>query len=355
MTVAIDENIPLLPRALASCATVQTFSAQSPGGPDLTNVEALFVRSKTRVDARLLDGSSVRFVGTATAGTDHLDPDWLAAQGIVTAVATGCNANSVAEYVLFAALLWAERHRRTLRGSTIGIVGYGNVGRRVSVLARRLGMQVLVNDPPLYDAGHTFPVDCPHTALPDLVAASDIVTLHVPLVQSGEYCTEYLFPARLQALVRPGGLLIQTCRGGVVEEASLPSFLSRFDAALDVWEHEPVVDTRLAELCLLATPHIAGYAWEGKVRGAEMMALAFARWSGLQPDMTMFAETGGSSLSEPDYGDEPGLRELLRERRRLVEDDVAFRETLSRIPDERGRLFGELRRRYPRRHESLLS
>lgn len=356
LTVAVDENIPLLPEALSSVASVQTFSARTLSLHDLIKTEVLFVRSKTRVNAHLLEGTPVRLVGTATAGTDHLDLNWLASQGIIAVDAAGCNANSVAEYVLFAALLWSERRGESLHGKTIGIVGYGNVGKRVATLARWLSMQVLVNDPPLRDNSYGFPAECPHTELADLVATADIVTLHVPLVHNGSYPTAHLFSSHLLWLLRPETLLIQTSRGGVVDESALlPLLSSRLTAVLDVWEQEPVINTRLGAACLLATPHIAGYAWEGKVRGAEMMAAAFARWSGVAPDMTVFSKAW-HAIAPPDIADEnePKLRLLLEQRRQLIEDDTDFRKTFSLLPGEQARLFDELRRQYPRRHESLL-
>lgn len=355
LTVAVDENIPLLPEALSSVASVQTFSARTLNRQDLMKTEVLFVRSKTRVDARLLEGTPVRFVGTATAGTDHLDTNWLASQGIIAVDAAGCNANSVAEYVLFAALLWSERRGECLQGKTIGIVGYGNVGKRVAALARRLSMRVLINDPPLRDNAYEFPAEYPHTELADLVATADIVTLHVPLVQSGSYSTAHLFSSHLLHLLRPETLLIQTSRGGVVDEAALlPLLSSGLTAVLDVWEQEPVINTQLGAACLLATPHIAGYAWEGKVRGAEMMATAFARWSGIVPDMTVFAEASHAVASpDSDSKNESKLRLLLGQRRQLINDDADFRKTFSLLPSEQARLFDQLRRQYPRRHESL--
>lgn len=357
LTVAVDENIPLLPAALAPVASVWTFSARKLERSDLMGTDVLLVRSKTRVNAHLLEGTPVRFVGTATAGTDHLDTNWLSSQGITIADAAGCNANSVAEYVLFAALLWSEKRDEPLRGKTIGIVGFGNVGRRVAELAHRLSMRVLVSDPPLSNSQYIFPDYGLHTDLFHLTATSDIVTVHVPLVHSRPYPTAHLFSSLLLQLLRSGVLFIQTSRGGVADEAALLPVLAsqRFTAVLDVWEQEPLVDTQLAQSCLLATPHIAGYAWEGKVRGAEMMAAAFARWSGMQPDETVFTEAWQAAASpEIADGDEAGLRVLLRERRRLDDDDKAFRETFSLAPEERARLFDELRRQYPRRHESLL-
>jgi erythronate-4-phosphate dehydrogenase len=354
LTVAVDENIPLLADALASVASVRTFSARTLQQSDLTDTDVLFVRSKTRVDARLLEGTPVRLVGTATAGTDHLDTNWLVSRGITVVDAAGCNANSVAEYVLFAALLWSEKCGEVVHGKTIGIVGFGNVGRRVAELAHRLSMRVLVNDPPVRDTGYTFPVHCSYRELPDLVAAADIITVHVPLLHDGSYPTFHLFSSPLLQRVRAGTLLIQTSRGGVVDEAALGPFLtSHLTAVLDVWEQEPVIDTTLARACLLATPHIAGYAWEGKVRGAEMMASAFARWSGTRPDMTIFTGAWQAAAPAVADSDEAALLALLRERRRLDSDDEEFRATFSLPAVERARLFDELRRRYPRRHESL--
>ena len=357
MVVAVDDNIPLLADALACCAEVRIFSGRSLERDLLADAEVLFVRSTTKVNEQLLSGTAVRFVGTATAGTDHIDEHYLARRGIPWISAAGCNAASVAEYVVYAALCWAERHERSLRDAVIGIVGYGHVGSRVGSLAHRLGMQVLANDPPLTGHRGGFPEYCRQAELSELVEASDIITLHVPLVRTGRWPTEQLLCGALLQHAKPGGLIVQASRGGVVDEAGLLPLLEagRVDAAVDVWEHEPVPDERLVRLCMLATPHIAGHSYEGKLRGSAAMAAAFVEWTGLQPDMDNLDRAFDSAMPPAlNYADEKHLLELLRERRRLYDDDRFLRSLLALPPKERGRQFDSFRSNYPVRRETLL-
>lgn len=354
MTIAIDENIPLLADALAPCGAVRTFAAHELTSGDLRDVDALVVRSKTRVDAALLHAAPVRFVGTATAGTDHIDSAYLRERGTYTAHAAGCNAMSVAEYVLYASLYWGDMLQQKMQGKTVGIIGFGNVGKRVAALARHLSMRVLLHDPPLVQQGFSFPADCQHVDIATLVATADIVALHVPLVRQGQFSTAGLLSPTLLPQMRKGALLVQASRGGVACEHTVLSLLrsKHIHAAFDVWESEPLANIDLVQHCLLATPHIAGYSWEGKVRGSAMMAQAFASWSGLQPNMEVFAaqHSGGNHAA---LHDEAALFQLLRHNRCLHDDDRDFRATLSASAPERTQRFHALRKLYPLRHESL--
>lgn len=356
MVIAIDENIPLLPEALAPCGTVRTFAANALTHSDMRDVDALFVRSKTRVDSLLLQGTPVRFVGTATAGTDHIDSAYLSGRGTSQASAAGCNAMSVAEYVIYAALYWSVVRQETLRGKTLGIIGFGNVGKRVARIAHGLSMRVLLNDPPLAQQGYCFPDDCPHVDSDTLMAKADIVTVHVPLVRTGAFPTvQLLSPARLHHM-RSGALLVQASRGGVVsEQAVLPLLAAgRLHAAFDVWENEPAVYADLAHQCLLATPHIAGYSWEGKVRGSEMMARAFAQWSGVQPLMEVFSDAVNQQNDTQIgtlWSNEAVLFHCLQQSRCLHDDDRAFREILSLPAGIVAQRFHALRKNYPKRRE----
>ncbi len=357
MIVAVDNNIPLLAEALACCADVRVFSGRSLTREQLADIEVLLVRSTTRVGAQLLDGTPVRFVGTATAGIDHLDVEYLGQHGISWMSAAGCNAASVAEYVVYAALAWARRHGRLLRDATIGILGFGHVGSRVAALAHKLGMRILVNDPPEALHRGVFPAYCRHTDLSELAALADILTLHVPLTRTGTWPTEHLVDSSVLSLLQPGSLVIQAARGGVADEHALIRLLEtgHIEAAVDVWEHEPVPDDRLVRLCALATPHIAGHSFEGKLRGSVALAAAFVEWTGLQPDMDVLDTAFDSGqISFSTYSDEAHLLELLHNRRKLHEDDEFLRSLSSLSSEERARRFDAFRSHYPIRRETLL-
>ena len=220
----------------------------------------------------------MRFVGSATIGTDHCDLPYLASKGIAFASAPGSNANSVKEYVLAALLTLARRAGFQLRGKSLGVVGAGNVGGRVAAMGRALGMTVMVNDPPLAragGAGEFLPLD----ALMD----ADIITLHVPLTRTGPDATFHLFDSRRIGAMKRGSILINTSRGSVVETRALDGALRDgrlASAVLDVWEGEPLIDDCLLRRVALGTPHIAGYSIDGKVNAASMIRAALCRFLG---------------------------------------------------------------------------
>ncbi len=278
MKIALDRNIPLGRSAFSSLGDVTLLETTDVTRGNLKDAGALVIRSETKVGPALLGGSSVRFVGSATIGTDHVDLPYLASKGIAFANAPGSNANSVKEYVLAALLTLAGRGGFRLRGKTIGVVGLGNVGSRVARLARALGMIVLENDPPRRRASGD------ESFVPlDALMGADVVTIHVPLTRTGSDPTYHLFDAARIRAMKAGSVLLNTSRGAVVETSALAAALrdGHLSAAvLDVWEGEPVIDTGLLALASLGTPHIAGYSIDGKVNAASMVRLALARFLG---------------------------------------------------------------------------
>ncbi|HMP74294.1 MAG TPA: 4-phosphoerythronate dehydrogenase [Kiritimatiellia bacterium] len=248
----------------------------------LLNAHALFTRSKVRVDAALLSRTSVQFYGTATAGADHVDASWLEKQGIAWTSAPGCNANSVAEYIIAALLHHADAHQLTLSGNTIGIIGAGHVGSRVAHLAQTLGLIPLLNDPPLFDQTRN-PIYQP---LDHLLANADILTLHVPLVTDGPYPTLDLINHETLSKLKPGALFLNASRGEVVDETALAQARASgilSGLVLDVFKHEPAPAHALLNLTDLATPHIAGYSYDGRLNGTLMLADAYRTFLGLPP------------------------------------------------------------------------
>ena len=364
----IDAQIPLLEEALrhneANGWRFCRFEGRSLTSAELRNCVALCVRSTTQVNAQLLTGSAVRFVGTATSGAEHCDAEYLARAGIRFADAKGCNANAVAEYLVFATLLWAERQGRGLSGETMGVIGYGNIGRRVVRYALALGMKALVYDPPLFRRNPEFARRLPDGAqavesLQELCAASNALTNHVPLVSQGRYPTANVLNAGVLRAFGSGGLIVHASRGGVADESAIAEGVERraWSAAVDVWLGEPSVNPRFAERCFLATPHVAGYMLEGKIRGSVAMAKALedfskdgfapltTRWEILQSAMKP-QETEAVSWNDHDR-----LLARLRGSRALEEDTKAFLRSL-RVPDP-ARGFDRLRAAYPLRREIL--
>jgi erythronate-4-phosphate dehydrogenase len=313
---------------------------------------ALAIRSKVRVNAALLDGSSVRFVGTATAGTDHMDLDYLQARGIRWCAAPGCNANSVAEYLVAGLLTLATRHRFTLAGRTIAVVGVGHIGRLVCAKARLLGLRVLQNDPPLAEASG----DSVFRPLAEILPQADIVTLHVPLTDDGPHATRGLADASFFAQMKPGALLVSACRGEVVDESALRQALDRGivrHTLLDVFDHEPAGPLDLMQRADLISPHIAGYSHQGKLNGTAMVYQSLCQFCENAPRWTPPQAVGLPDLAADATGrtSESVLAELVRQAYDIEADDRALRAGLDVDPVARGRHFEQLRARYPERHE----
>lgn len=274
MKILADENIPYVRAAFANIGDVQTVTGRQLTRTIVETEEAeiLLVRSVTPVNANLLAGTKVRFVGTATIGYDHLDLDYLQQQNIAFASAPGSNATAAAEYVISTLLIMAERQGFSLSEKTVGIIGCGNVGSRVLSKLTALGVDCLVHDPPLQEkTGDSNFIDL------DTVLSADILTLHVPLETTGRYPTYHLLQADTLAKLREDVVLINTSRGNVIDEKALLDILISRPAmtvVLDVWKNEPRINPLLLQRASLGTPHIAGYSLDGKVRGTEMLYAA---------------------------------------------------------------------------------
>ncbi len=352
----IDQNIPHLADTLAECGRVVRFDGRTLTSELIQKEQctALFVRSVTRVNSILLHNTRVQFVGTATAGTDHIDIDYLNSAGIHFESAAGSNANAVAEYVLFAMLAWSGRMNYSLRGKQVGIIGYGNVGKRVAEYSRRLGMKVFANDPPLSDAGFVFPDWVSYVGIDELCKKSDVITNHVPLNVNGKYPTVGLLGIKELQLLKTGGLVVHASRGGVIDEEMLRKEAQKkqLTLAIDVWNDEPLVDVQLANTAMIATPHIAGYSWNAKLMGARMMAEQFADFYGCRLDFSQWNDTLAEFL--PDIcTDENTIYNHLRDGRQFLHDTEVFLQTLTLPPAERAIAFDRLRKQYPKRFESL--
>lgn len=272
MKIVADDKIPFIREKLALLADdVVYLPGGSIGAADVRDADALIVRTRTRCDSRLLDGSRVQLVATATIGFDHLDVAYLQQAGIRWTNCPGCNSGSVAQYVECSLLLLARRGLQ-LHRSTIGIVGCGHVGSKVRAVAERLGLRVLVCDPLLGD---------PSFVSMDIIEReSDVITFHVPLTREGRYATYHLADEAFFRRLLRVPYIINTSRGEVVDGGSLLSALQAGrvrDAVIDVWEHEPHIDPELLQRVFIGTPHIAGYSADGKVNADNMVVDALCR------------------------------------------------------------------------------
>jgi len=353
MRIVADSNIPFVAQAFASFGEVVTLPSSQIDREAVREAELLLVRSTVKVNEALLAGSKVRFVATATIGIDHLDTRWLDEHGIVWASSPGSNADSVLEW--FAGVL-AEVGARglDLEALQIGIVGVGNVGSRIERLCRALGKEPLLCDPPRARVEG----DDRFLSLDALLSASDLVTLHVPLLRDGPDATVHLVQAPRLGRLMPDGWLVNASRGEVVDGAALEVALTDgrlAGAVLDVFEGEPSPRPSLVARCALATPHIAGHSLDGKANGTQMIYQAACRFLGCEPEWSARAqlppvtpahvrlETRGRSLAEL-------LGMALAPFYRVTDDDAALRRLIGLPEAERGRAFQQYRNQYlPRR------
>lgn len=262
---------------------------------DVRDADILAIRSTTKVGRDLLEGSSIKFVGTATTGMDHLDTVYLDSAGIRWCYSPGCNANSVAEYIIAALLCLANRHGFMLAGKTIGVIGVGNVGGLVCTKAESLGMRILRNDPPIQrseaggqksDKKGEGPAPGHFISLDRLLAEADIVTMHVPLTREGPDKTFHMANEAFFTVLKQGCIFLNSARGAVVDTNALLTALHKgivSHAVIDTWEGEPAYRRDLLDRIDLGTPHIAGYSFDGKVMGTVMVYKEACRFRGMEP------------------------------------------------------------------------
>lgn len=350
MRVIADENMPLVAECLAG-HEVRRLPGRRLRREDLRDADALLVRSVTRVDAALVAGTPVRFVGSATIGTDHLDLPALAGLGIAVAAAPGCNARAVGEYVATALAGLAAEQGWAPAQRVLGIVGLGNTGRAVAALAAVLGFRVLGCDP------FAAPPGVERVPLPELLARADIVSCHVPLVRGGDHPTYHLLDAAALARLPAQAIVINASRGEVVDGAALVAARAArpgLTAVLDVWEGEPRVPAAVLAAVRHGSPHVAGYSQEGKWRGTAMVCAALCDHFGLPAPRALDDLLAGLPLPPP-LAVPPGgtaaarLAAVLQQACPLPRDDAALRASLA-LPDP-GAAFDALRRDYPPRRE----
>ncbi|MEH4695283.1 4-phosphoerythronate dehydrogenase PdxB [Atlantibacter hermannii] len=348
MKILVDENMPYARDLFARLGEVTAVPGRPIPVEKLDDADALMVRSVTKVNSQLLDGKNVRFVGTATAGTDHVDQDYLAQAGIAFSAAPGCNAIAVVEYVFSALLMLAERDGFQLTDRTVGIVGVGNVGGRLQKRLEALGVRTLLCDPPRAANGE--PGD--FQPLDKLVEEADILTFHTPLYKDGPYKTWHLADEALISRLKPGTILINACRGAVVDNAALLKCLEagqKLSTVLDVWEPEPDLNVALLEKVDIGTAHIAGYTLEGKARGTTQVFEAYSAFIGKPQQIAL-----DTLLPAPEFGritlhgplDQATLKRLVHLVYDVRRDDAPLRKVAG-VAGE----FDKLRKHYLERRE----
>lgn len=353
MLIVADENIPLLDAFFAGFGEIRRVPGRSIDRATVEQADVLLVRSVTNVNRALLEGSKVRFVGTCTIGTDHLDLDYFNEAGITWSSAPGCNARGVVDYVLGSLMTLAEIEGVDLPQRTYGVIGAGEVGGRLIKVLKGLGWNVKVCDPPRQAAEGG-----DYVSLEQIIEQCDVISLHTPLTRTGEGATWHLFDEQRLQQLQPGTWLINAARGPVVDNAALRNvLLEREDlqAVLDVWEAEPEVDVALAELCVLATPHIAGYSLDGKQRGTAQIYQAYCEFIVQPPSIQLSDLLPAPWLSEvtlhADSDPAWALAMLCRGVYDPRRDDADFRRSLVGNVGEQRAAFDVLRKQYPVRRE----
>ncbi|PRY72401.1 4-phosphoerythronate dehydrogenase PdxB [Halomonas ventosae] len=295
MRIVVDANVPAAEKCFGELGEVVRLPGREIDADALQEADALVVRSITRVDKALLARASrLRLVGTCTIGTDHVDERALAERGVAFASAPGCNAEAVVDYVLGSLSTLAERQGWRLAERRVGIVGVGNVGGRLLARLTAMGIDCLACDPPRVEAESIEAEGAEGLAgfmeLDTLIDECDVLCLHTPLVTGGPYPTHHLLDAQRIAALAPGTVLLNAGRGDCVDGQALRQRLAGqgdVSAVLDVWEHEPAIDSGLADLAAIATPHVAGYSLDGKLRGTHRIYRALARHVGLPARLTL--------------------------------------------------------------------
>lgn len=346
--ILVDENMPYARELFSRTGDVVAVPGRPLPVAELADADGLMVRSVTQVNEALLAGKPVKFVGTATAGTDHIDENWLQQAGIAFSAAPGCNAIAVVEYVFSALLLLAERDGFQLRDRTVGIVGVGNVGGRLQKRLEAWGIKTLLCDPPRADRGD----EGDFLSLEAVTEQADILTFHTPLFKEGPYKSWHLADAALLMALKPNTILINACRGPGVDNSALLEVLKmRHDLSvvLDVWEPEPDLSLALLDKVDIATPHIAGYTLEGKARGTTQVFEAWCDFIG-QPQQVPLS----TLLPVPEFSeitlngplDQPTLKRLAHLVYDVRRDDAPLRKVAAK-PGE----FDRLRKQYQERRE----
>jgi erythronate-4-phosphate dehydrogenase len=345
--IVADDKIPFLRGALESFANVTYMPGRQINRDALEHADAILIRTRTKCNAELLEGTPVKFIASATIGFDHIDTVYCEEKNIRWTNAPGCNSTSVQQYIASALSRIASDSNFDLKERTLGIIGVGNVGSKVERLARILGMNVLLNDPPRErkENGNVF------VSLEKILRESDIITLHVPLNMDGEDKTLHMFDNETFKKIRKGCWLINSSRGEVIDTDALKDAISDeilSGLVIDVWEKEPEIDIPLMHMAYLATPHVAGYSTDGKANGTSMIVRAIGEWFNIPTNGWFPSDIPGPadpvvSIDNSDKSDEEIIRKAVLHTYNIMEDDVKLRFDPSR--------FEKIREEYPVRRE----
>lgn len=342
MILVADENIPYAQQLFSHVGEVRLLPGRTMTPGDVKDADILLVRSVTAVNEQLLSGSNVKFVGTCTIGTDHLDKAYLEKQGIHYASAPGCNAYGVVQYVLGALANLDKLNAQT----TVSIVGCGNVGGRLYKALKAIGLTCYCVDP------FKTREELPDLAGFDAVYTSDVVCVHTPLTVDGPHPTKNLFNAEVLGRLKDDVVLLNAGRGDVIDNIALLERIKStpsFKGILDVWQGEPNINLELFDYLTFGTPHIAGYSYEGRVNGSFMIFSALTEY--LNWDLTqsekILQDIKTEAFGEPVSIAASDVQSTILSTYDIAEDDQKLRESKTQMPS----VFDQLRKNYPKRRE----
>ena len=340
MKIVADNRIPFLAGALEPFSDIIYLPGRDITKEIIHDADALIIRTRTRCDEHLLQGTSVKFIASATIGFDHIDTAYCKRNDIFWTNAPGCNSSSVQQYIASALITLSHQKGFDLRNKSLGVIGVGNVGSKVVRLAEQLEMNVYLNDPPRQRKEGS----CQFISLEGIIRECDIISLHVPLNLDGIDKTSQMIDDSFLGKVSKDTIIINTSRGEVVHTTALKNALKSglvSAAVLDVWENEPLIDAELLHLADVATPHIAGYSADGKANGTMMSVRALSKFFRLGIDNWV-----PNDIPEPpeknvlvncnDKSDDMIVQEVILATYQILEDDRRLRESASTFEQQRG-------------------
>lgn len=352
MKLIVDENITCGKEAFSKFGKVYLHPGREISKEIVKDADALIVRSITNVNEELLKNSNVKFVGTATIGFDHIDTNYLASQKIGFTTAAGCNSYAVAEYVMSSLAYLIKNNNFSLKGKSIGIVGHGNIGKIVEQYSKALGLKIVLNDPPLKRETGESKYKSLEKAL-----GCDIITLHVPLNKDGIDKTVHLINEKNLSLMKSGSVLINSCRGPVVDNQILKNRLSEKKDLLtvfDVWENEPFANLEFLQLTNISTTHIAGYSYEGRINGTKIIFNKLNsflkteyKWQPPSPKLE------NPELKINSFSADQFLTEVFNQTYQVEKDSNQLKKIKSGSPESFAKTFDLIRKNYPFRRELL--
>ena len=349
--IICDNKIPFLKGVLEPFADVTYLPPSEINNNTVKDTDALLIRTRTKCTASLLDGTKVKFIGTATIGYDHIDTKYCDAKNIKWVNAPGCNSFSVMQYMASALIALAGKKNLKLYEKTIGIVGVGNVGTKIARLAKIFGINVLLNDPPRQRLER----DSMFVDFDTLISKSDIITFHVPLIRDGIDKTFHLADEKFFEKLNTQKIIINTSRGEVINTTALKNAIKNEfvnGCILDVWENEPSIDTELLEMVDISTPHIAGYSADGKANGTSVVVKAVSSFFNFRIDPNWYPKELPQPKSNPSLvldcrskSPEENLFEAILHTYDVLDDDNTLRNSVDTFEKQRGNY--PVRREFP--------